>query len=477
MKVSDPRKLETAAELAELVNHLRKFRKKASFKPYAKQVEFFYMGDRYRERLLMAGNQLGKTEAGAFETACHLTGEYPDWWAGKRFDEAVNWWAAGVTGAIVRDAQQAKLCGPPGVIADFGSGLIPREAFAQPPSTSRGTPDAYDTIYVKHKSGGISTLTFKSYESGRGKFQAVTLDGIWLDEEPPLDIYGECLARIAATNGILYMTFTPLMGMTKIVEDFLSGRSKDRGVVTMTIEDAEHIPKEMRARIIEGYPAHERDARVKGIPMMGSGRVFPYSDDAVIEGSFDLPKHWPLIWGVDFGIGHPFAAVLAAWDRDLDVIHILNGFKMSDSLPLVHAKRMKAICASAPVAWPHDGNQREKSSGKTLASVYKQEGLSMLGSHSTFPDGGMSPEAAILEMSSRFNEGRLKVAYHLTDWLNEFQMYHRKDGLIVKTNDDLLDATMKVIMMKRMARICPLGAGYGKRDRQKVAHDVDFDVS
>src|SRR5688572_17601106 len=48
-----------------------------------------------------------------------------------------------------------------------------------------------------------------------------------------------------------------------------------RLVFQFTIEDVLHIPPDQRAAIIATYPAHEREARVKGVPCMGSGRVFP----------------------------------------------------------------------------------------------------------------------------------------------------------------------------------------------------------
>src|SRR5262245_10705883 len=62
------------------------------YRPYPKQREFHAAGATSRERLLMAGNQLGKTLAGGFEAAMHATGRYPDWWQGKRFDRPVNAW-------------------------------------------------------------------------------------------------------------------------------------------------------------------------------------------------------------------------------------------------------------------------------------------------------------------------------------------------------------------------------------------------
>lgn len=432
------------------------------FTPYPKQQAFFDAGSVYRERLLMAGNQQGKSEAGAFEIACHLTGEYPDDWLGRRWDRPIVAWACGESSLAVRDIAQTKLCGTPGMEGSLGTGMIPKAAFVDKPSLARGVSDAYDTIFVQHKTDGvpdgISILRFKSYEQGRGKFQGPPIDLIWLDEESPIDIYGECLARISATRGLLLTTFTPLKGMSEVVGRFLNESNPDRHVTNMTIEDALHIPPEERARIIAGYQPHERDARVRGIPMLGEGRIFQFADDAIAEPAIaTVPPHWAKLWAIDFGIGHPFAAVLILWDRDNDVIHVHACLKIKDQLPLQHAAAMKPIGAAVPVAWPHDGNNREKIGGETLASAYRKQGLKTLPSHATFPEGGYETEAGVQEMQARMAQGKLKVAAHLSQWFEEFRQYHRKDGLIVKVNDDLLSATRVAIMAKRFAKAVPLG--------------------
>lgn len=467
-------------ETLEAALELRTFRKIDFFGPYKKQNEFFALGRTKRERLLKAGNQLGKSEAGAVETTYHLTGEYPADWTGRVFTHPPRGWACGVSSSDVRNVMQKKLCGEPGVEAAFGTGFIPKERFVDKPSTLRGTTDAYDTIQVEHRTNGIvdgiSVLRFKSYEQGREKFQGETLDFFWCDEEPPADVYSEILTRITATKGMGFITFTPLKGMSEVVARFMHEHSEDRAVVTMTIEDALHIPAEERQKIIDGYLPHEREARVNGVPMLGEGRIFLFSEEQVSEPVLThIPAHWVKLWGIDFGIGHPFAAVLLLWDRDNDVIHVHHAVRVRDQYPPDHARAMKAAGANAPVAWPQDGTQREKS-GKQVAQLYRDEGLRMHDKHATFPDGGLSTEAGILEMYDRMRTGRLKVANHLTEWFEEFREYHRKDGKIVKERDDLMSATRVGIMMKRIGQAVPLGSHFVRRTDQSVAEDVDFDL-
>ena len=168
----------------------------------------------------MAGNRTGKTMCGAAEMAMHLTGEYPNWWAGKRFDKAVRAWAAGVTNESARDVVQDKLIGPPFRKYEWGQGLIPKHALGEV-SMARGTPDLIDTVSIRHVTGDHSTLQFKSYAAGREKWQGVGLEICWLDEESPEDLYFEALTRTNETNGIVYTTFTPTRGVTSVVRMFL----------------------------------------------------------------------------------------------------------------------------------------------------------------------------------------------------------------------------------------------------------------
>ncbi|WP_292191550.1 terminase family protein, partial [Mesorhizobium sp.] len=105
-------KTEYLALLAEL-DRRHRTNLLAAYKPYQRQAEFHAAGAQNRERLFMAGNQLGKTRAGGAEWAMHLTGRYPAWWQGKVFDSAVRLWAAGVTGEGTRDNPQRVLVGPP----------------------------------------------------------------------------------------------------------------------------------------------------------------------------------------------------------------------------------------------------------------------------------------------------------------------------------------------------------------------------
>lgn len=234
-----------------------------------------------------------------------------------------------------------------------------------------------------------------------------------------------------------------------------------RSITRMTIEDAEHYTQEQRDAIIASYPEHEREARVKGLPTLGSGRVFPINDDKITVDAFTIPKDWARINGLDFGWDHPFAAVSSAWDRDADIWYVVACYRESKSTPVIHSASIKPWGEWIPCAWPHDGLQHDKGSGEQLATLYADQGLNTLHERATFEDGGNGVEAGVIEMLDRMQTGRFKVFAHLKEWFDEFRLYHRKDGKIVKERDDLLSATRYGMMMKRYAEAEP-----SSRDRK-----------
>lgn len=247
----------------------------SNYRPYPKQIEFHTAGVEHRERLLMAGNQLGKTFSTAAEVAMHLTGQYPEagerfypteielqteleyakdpkligylegmlenlgehdlfgadiypeGWPGLRFDQPTWWWAASVSGTATRDNPQRLLIGPPSNREAWGTAAIPKANLINAEgafrvSMAKGTPNLIDTMLVKHVSGGDSILQMKAYEQGRERWQGPTLNGIWFDEEPPEDIYDEGLTRTNTTEGPVMLSFTPLLGFSAVVRRFIS---------------------------------------------------------------------------------------------------------------------------------------------------------------------------------------------------------------------------------------------------------------
>ena len=413
------------------------------------------------EGLYLCGNGVathncGKTYSSAYEIAFHLTGKYPDWWEGKRWSRGVTGWALGQSMQSTRDTIQRLLLGRPG---DWGTGTIPEDTIIEI-KRAQGVADCVDCVFVRHISGGISRLYFKSCEQGREKLQGETLDFAAIDEEPPLEIYTEVLTRTNATKGIAWITFTPLLGMSEVVRMFLQNPTPDRSDTNMTIEDVGHYSQEDVARIVASYPEHEREARAKGIPILGSGRVWPIAESAITVQPFTIPDHWPVICGVDFGIDHASAGAWLAWDRDTDTIYLYDTYRVYNETPAQIVPRIKQRGDWIPVAWPADGLQRSKGDGIQLADQYRTHGANMLHEYAQLPETGdeegkktsrVSVEAGVMAMYDDMKKGKFKVFAGLEDFFAEFRLYHRKDGQIVKLQDDVLSATRYAWVMRRYA--------------------------
>jgi phage terminase large subunit-like protein len=438
--------------------------KLAHYKPYPKQAAFHAAGAKHRERLLMCANRFGKTTGGAAELAFHLTGDYPDWWHGKCFNKPVRAWAAGVTGETTRDVLQEKLIGLPFRESEWGTGMIPKSAIAGI-ATSRGIPAAIDTVSIRHSSGGLSSLQFKSYERGREKWQGASLEVVYFDEEPDEGIYSEGLTRTNETGGIVYLCFTPLRGVSEVVRRFLHEKNADRHVTQATIDDAPHFSDDDKKRIVASYAPHELEARTKGVPVLGSGRIFPVPEERITIEHRDIPKHWPRIGGLDFGWTHPAAAVELCWDRDDDVVYVTKTYRVSEAGPIEIAAALRPW--DLRWAWPRDGrNETLAGAGVSLAKQYKAQGLDMMVDHAQFADGGVNVEAGIMDMLTRMQSGRFKVFKHLNDWFEEFRLYHRRDGKVFKEGDDLMSATRYAIMCLRSART--------KADRVSFDREISY---
>lgn len=432
--------------------------------PYNWQVEFHNKGSEFPERAIIAANQTGKTQSAAAEVNYHLTGRYPPWWRGKRWDHPTSGIVSGQTNEDIRDIQQLALFGNINEEKEpEGNGWVPRDAIVDFSYRHCGINNVLDTVSVKHVSGGNSTCSLKSYEQKAAKFQGRTIDWGWLDEEPDdYGIFTEMETRTLVREGILMFTITPLKGMSEIVSHFLDG-IPGTWYVTATWADAPHISPSQAEQMASRYPVHERDTRSKGIPMMGTGLVYNIPDEMICCEPFHhgIPTGFKRICGVDFGIDHPGAAAWLAYDADVDIIYLYDCYKEAGQTPAYHAQAIMSRGKWIPVSWPHDGMARDKGSGVPLMAQYRARGVNMLGEPASWDSEfqrrtgmrGQSREAGSIDLLERMHTGRFKVirtpATEL--FLAEKRMLHRKDAQIVPIKDDIESAVRYALMMLRCA--------------------------
>jgi phage terminase large subunit-like protein len=442
-----------------------------------RHAEFFRSGNTYFERLFMAGNRCGKSVSGAFETACHLTGLYPEWWEGRRFDHPVAAWAAGQTGQTTRDTCQKELLGPPGAI---GTGMIPKELIAGT-AVKQGVANAIELVKVKHVSGGISVLGFKSYDQGVKAFYGTAQHVVWLDEECPDLIYNECLIRTMTTSGILYVTFTPLHGITPFIvnfgknanflagavpitvmteeeeEDQLSvGEVSSRAVIQAGWDHAPWLDHDTKERLLANTPPHLRDARRNGIPSIGSGNVYPIPVEEISCEDFPIPPEWPRWYGLDVGWNRTAAVWLAINPSDKQM-YVFSEHYRGQAEPEVHAAAIKGRGEWMRGAIDPASRGRSQVDGRKLIDVYKKLGLRI-------NEANNAVEGGIQAVWSALSSGKLKVFKSCVNLLREYMVYRRNlDGKIVKENDHLLDALRYAVNTSNLATHPPIGPGASKK--------------
>tara|TARA_R100000081_G_C4808703_1_gene169474 strand:+ start:335 stop:1750 length:1416 start_codon:yes stop_codon:yes gene_type:complete len=450
--------IERAVEIARELQYRKDTNRMAFYEPYEYQKKFH--NTKAQQRLLMAGNRIGKSFCGAMEMAFHLTGQYPNWWNGRRFNRPIRAWAGGASNETTRDICQKELVGQPDDPSAKGTGSIPLKYIGETVRKA-GVPNAMNSLVIKHVTGGWSRLAFKAYEMGKEKWMGESLDVIWLDEEPPSSIYTQSLTRTADKGGIVYMTFTPENGMTETVAQFVNDLRDGQALIQAGWDDAPHMTDTVRDQILAALPPHERKMREQGIPQLGSGLVFPLPESQMVCDPIEIPTYWPRICGIDFGWDHPTAAAWVAWDRDSDIIYIYDTYAMSQEAVPIHASAIKSKGNWIPVIWPMDGRQADKGSGKSLTEQYRSEGVNMTREHFSNPpqqgqkegSGGNSVEAGVQEIYTRLMTNRLKIFNNQSKLLEELRMYHRKDGKIVTKNDDVISAMRYAVMSVRKARI------------------------
>ena len=429
-------------QLVSYIETLSDLRKKRMFfnmfkdkEKYKKHMEFIELGTKKRERLFMAGNRVGKTILGCFELTAHVTGHYPDWWCGKRFNKPITVWIGGDTTMTVRDIIQSKLLGN---VGEFGTGMIPAEYIIDT-KPKRNVPDAVETILVRHNSGGVSRIVLKTYEQGRETWQGTEIDIIWLDEEPPLDVYSEALIRTMTTGGIVMLTFTPLRGMSDVVMAFLNAdETSSKATVMATWDDVPHLSDEMKRELLMSIPLNERDARSKGVPVIGSGRIWPCGEEVFVE-DFQIPKYWARAYALDVG-WNKTACLWGAWDRDNDIVYIYSEHYGSHSEPVVHAEAIKKRGDWIKGVIDPASRGRSQVDGKALFDMYSSLGLKIVPANNAV-------EAGIYDVWQRIATGRLKIFKTCGNLKREVDLYHRDDqGKIVKKQDHLCDCLRYLCM-------------------------------
>ena len=455
----------------ELEAHINDFtlsynQRNLDFKPYPKQLEFLNVGKLAPQRLFLAGNRTGKTFTALIETFFHATGLYPSWYEGHRFDFAPMIWSCSFSVEKVRDVLQYALIGNE---SSGLKGLIHSSLIVDKQKEKTGI---YHTVYVRHVSGGISTIKFKTYGQGEHTFQSDRVNFIHLDEQATYALYMECLARLMDVDGKgqgrIVVTEFPRVGMDELVAYFMltTEAVKEKGLnkeetyqvpsgeihkgkfyLHASWNDNPNLTEETKELMRASMKPHELEAREHGIPTIGDGMVYQIPESVFVVNPFEIPDHWARFAGMDLGWEDHTAVVFFAWNREDDCMYIYKDYKYNHMTPESHAGILipqgldwiPTICDPA-------GNMRQQSDGETLLYKYEQAGLRLI-------KGKRTRESSIMEIIQRINTDRLKIFSSCKNLLTELRVYSRKDGKVIDGNDHLMNAMEYPILLgKNYAR-------------------------
>jgi len=418
---------------------------------YPKHLEFFRAGRDHREVAFIAANRCGKSEAGVYQAAVHLTGLYPPWWEGRRFDRPIHAWMISDTNQTTRDILQRKLLGriAPANKPFSGSGdsMVPgdRVVHVQMKPSTRG---AVETALIRHVSGGVSEVTFKSYQQGREAFQGTEQDLVVCDEEPPMEVYAEALMRTMDTTGkgggLVLLLFTPLNGWSEVVDSFLNPEkgSEDRACVQAGWDDVPHLSAAEKESMLEAIPEYQREARSKGIPRLGSGAIYPIADSEIALDPFLIPPEWQRVYALDVG-WECTAALWLAQDPASRRLYAYEEHYFKHADPGENARAILDRGDWIPGVVDPAACGRSQADCRKLIAQYRDLGLEL-----TLADNTV--EAGLSTVRELLVNNQLKIFKNLACFWREFRLYRRDErGRVVKENDHLMDCLRYGVMSGR----------------------------
>lgn len=460
---------------------LNKFYAWDKFTPYDYQKRWFSSGAQFLLRYLSAANQIGKTYGAAHEFAYHATGIYPEWWDGYRC-EAGTLWAIGISSDSTRKVLQKELIGTNDArsTALFGTGSIPRDLINWDSIVRRG--ETLVSLRVFNANGGESEIHFYSASQDESVYMGQKIVFAWIDEQSAkeIEVIAQCTARTINTKGCIAVTATPEIGVTDFYAQCRDDTTGEIYFQNATWDDAPHLTAATKKSLLARIPYFQRKMRSLGIPVVGVGMIYPYADEQITVAPFEIPDHWLVIGGLDFGysgISDPSVIMCVAYDPDTGIKYAFEEWtseKERDTYANSHMPDYIArkVVGQSPDDWdavtggaafqglgypsmvlksPHDGNGILSGTQQTRSEIMRKAGANV--HHALWE---IPPDLAPMETNRRslvgsiailaqwFQDGQLKIFNTCFELMRELRLYQWvKQGhrtVPADKNNHLLDA-------------------------------------
>jgi phage terminase large subunit-like protein len=437
------------------------------FRPFKHQLDFFRTGTSDR-RGILAANRIGKTTSTCYEVAYHLTGLYPDWWEGYKYDGPITCMVAGEGWTQVALVLQNELLGTQDVKINenLGTGAIPRDCIVF--ETMRNDGANCIGCEIKHISGQKSYLLFANYTQEVRQLQGFKLNLAVFDEQPPDDFFSEVVTRTATTQGKVLCSFTPLKGLNGLVSKFWN---KEDGYEYIRVSwndvpemDPWGLPfllMETRKQLERDYLPHEREARIAGKPVLGRGAVFQIANWPTYKSgdyNFSIMPNIQRIIALDLGLVNDKTVItLMYWDpyERIAYLHkqiVVKG--VDEAVPTQYINHLlRPEVFGTPIVLPSDANSpgRYTMSSSSIRELFEQYELNVLSNPIMNPPDSQGrvtnhKSYGVNVMRQMLEVGSLMINENCTDFLNEARNYYIDEKGRFNDPDDCIDSARYAIL-------------------------------
>ncbi|MCL2675209.1 MAG: terminase family protein [Firmicutes bacterium] len=435
---------------------------------HLKQMEFHKCLK--RNRWVFGGNRSGKTECGAAESVWLARGIHPY----RDNKKPMTGWVVSPTLAVSREVAQSKILHY--LNPDWIHSIVMNSGKSSFPAGG-----VIDYILVKHASGGVSKIVFKSAEMGREKFQGASLDFVWFDEEPPEEVYDECRMRVLDTKGEIFGTMTPLKGLTFVYNRiFLNEEANDETwTIAMEWADNPYLDSAEVERISAALSREQLEQRRYGRFVGGRGLVYPEFDPAVhVIPPFAVPRAWFDTMSIDPGLNNPLSCHWYAVDGDDNIYVIEEHYRAGQSVAY-HAGVIKD--KSRALGWHTDNfgrlnalidsaaSQRTLASERSVVELFLDHGIQV----NTNVDKDLFSGINRVKQYLGGVRERLYIFDTCVNLIREFKTYWWGEGDVPKKRDDhALDELRYYIMSRPEPFKPPAVLSEIQRDKQRLARKL-----
>lgn len=405
-----------------------------------------------RNRWVFGGNRTGKSECGAVEVVWMALGLHPY----RENRPSTIGWVVSLTSKVQKDVAQRK-------ILHYLDKRHIKEIVMQSGSSLSPENGVIDRIIVKNALGGEGVIAFKSVEEGRERFQGASLDYVWFDEEPPYDIYLECVMRVLDKKGDIFGTMTPLKGLSFVYDEIYLNPKKDKEVFTIFFEwaDNPHLKKRELDRLQSLLSPEELEARKYGrFTGERKGLVYPEFTEYnnVIE-PFPIPLDWQVSLSIDPGLNNPTSCHWYAIDGD-DNVYVVAEHYESGKVVSYHASKIKEI--SDRIGWHRESDgsiyalidtastQRTLASIRSVAELFRDAGINVN------PKVNKNVFDGITKIKELLSGGKCKSKLYIfstcENLIREFKTYMWASGDVPRKKDDHALDELRYFVMDNLHR-------------------------